>query len=153
MHTVQEHKEFVGPLSWFHSLRSSSPVPEAVSGEEGSRLHHVELEQDLQQVEGQEGPFRVGDHRVLLVQPDEDGVDQDDQVVCHHEGPVATAKKLAIQSISSQSAAGFHQLSSDEWTVCACVCLTGVGPVGRGGGWGPTSRKWGTGGEGGVAWT
>lgn len=80
------------PLSWFHSLRSFSPVPEAVSGEEGSRLHHIELEQDLQQVERQEDPLRVSNYRVLLVQPDEDGIDQDNQVVYHHEGPVAAAK-------------------------------------------------------------
>lgn len=74
-----------------------SPVPEAVSGEKGSRLEHVELQQDLQQVQSQEHPLRVGYQRVLLVQADEDGVDQDDDIIHDHEGPARKTKHTHTQ--------------------------------------------------------
>lgn len=36
---------------------ASSPVPEVVSGEEGSGFECVELQQDLQKVQSQESPL------------------------------------------------------------------------------------------------
>lgn len=74
-------------VDWPALNKRSSPVPETVFGEEASGFEDVELQQDLQQVEGQKNPLRVGNHGVLLVQADEDGVDQDDEVVDDHERP------------------------------------------------------------------
>lgn len=55
--------------------------------EKRSGLKHVELQEDLQQVEWQEQPFWVSDQRIVLVQTNEDSVHQDDQVIYHHKSP------------------------------------------------------------------
>lgn len=55
--------------------------------EKRSGLKHVELQEDLQQVERQEQPFWVSYQRIVLVQTNEDGVHQDDQVIYNHKSP------------------------------------------------------------------
>lgn len=66
---------------------SFSPVPEAVFGEEGPGLKHVELKQDLQNIECQKNPLRVGDQWILLIQTDKHGVHQNDQVKSDNKAP------------------------------------------------------------------
>lgn len=58
-----------------------------MSGEKRPGLKHIELQQDLQQVQSQENPLRVGDQRVLLIQTNEDGIHQDDEVEHYHKAP------------------------------------------------------------------
>lgn len=70
-------------------------------GEERSGLEYVELQQDLQHVENQENPLRVGDHRIRLVQTNEHGVHQDDQIVSDRKGPEKYTKQSSSVSVTT----------------------------------------------------
>lgn len=120
-----------------------SPVPEAVFGEEGSGLKHVELQQDLQDVERQKNPLRVGDQRILLIQADKHGIHQDDQVKGDNKAPEV---KRIMQSIFCL----FLGFLCDKWS---CRELTGVGRLCRASGSASTRRNWGSDSEVGVAST
>lgn len=65
-----------------------SPVPELMSREEGAGLKGIEFEEDLQKVKSQEPPLCVGYQRVPLIQTDEYGIYQDDQVISVNKHPV-----------------------------------------------------------------
>lgn len=69
-----------------------SPVPELPSSKVGPGLVCVQLQQDLSNVEGQEEPLHPGDDRALLIEGNEDGIEEDDDVINPHEHSGAREK-------------------------------------------------------------